>query len=93
MPGIIRTFPRPKSMRLGLRLPGFRLAASKARGRLRWVRPLQSIVCAFGSEHEETQVIPFEIDGLAASNVTYGHRFHAPDAIAVRRFDDYVSKP
>ncbi len=26
-----------------------------------------------------------------ASNVTYGHRFHAPGAITVRRFDDYVA--
>ncbi len=58
---------------------------------LRWVRPLQSIVCTFGPEHDEVQVIPFEIDGIVASNVTYGHRFHAPDAITVRRFDDYVS--
>ena len=60
---------------------------------LRWVRPLQSIVCTFGPEHDEVQVIPFEIDGIVASNITYGHRFHAPDAITVRRFDDYVEKP
>jgi glycyl-tRNA synthetase beta chain len=58
---------------------------------LRWVRPLQSIICTFGSEHDETKVIPFEIDGITAGNVTYGHRFHAPDAITVRRFDDYVA--
>ncbi|MNU77038.1 Glycine--tRNA ligase beta subunit [compost metagenome] len=58
---------------------------------LRWVRPLQSIICTFGSEHDETKVIPFEIDGIVAGNVTYGHRFHAPEAITVRRFDDYVA--
>ncbi len=55
------------------------------------MRPLRSIICTFGSEHDETKVIPFEIDGITAGNVTYGHRFHAPDAITVRRFDDYVA--
>ncbi|MDQ0319378.1 glycyl-tRNA synthetase beta chain [Pararhizobium capsulatum DSM 1112] len=84
MPGIIKNFPWPKPMRSG--------AASAKPGSLRWVRPLQSIVCLFGPEHEETQVIPFEVDGIVASNITYGHRFHAPDAITVRRFADYIEK-
>jgi glycyl-tRNA synthetase beta chain len=84
MPGIIRNFPWPKSMRWG--------AASAEAGALRWVRPLQSIVCTFGPETEEPVVVDFEIDGIRSSNVTYGHRFHAPGAITVRRFDDYVSK-
>ncbi|WP_049735988.1 glycine--tRNA ligase subunit beta [Rhizobium ecuadorense] len=83
MPGIIRDFPWPKSMRWG--------TASSRPGALRWVRPLQSIICTFGPEHEETVVIPFEIDGITASNVTYGHRFHAPEPITVRRFDDYAA--
>ncbi|MBB6220098.1 glycyl-tRNA synthetase beta chain [Rhizobium leguminosarum] len=83
MPGIIRDFPWPKSMRWG--------KASSRPGAMRWVRPLQSIVCTFGPEHEETVVIPFEIDGITASNITYGHRFHAPEAITVRRFDDYAA--
>jgi glycyl-tRNA synthetase beta chain len=83
MPGIIRNFPWPKSMRSG--------AASAKPGSLRWVRPLQSIVCIWGTEHDETTVIPFEVDGIVASNITYGHRFHAPGAITVRRFSDYVS--
>ncbi|MEJ8310491.1 glycine--tRNA ligase subunit beta [Agrobacterium larrymoorei] len=95
MPGIIRTFPWPKSMRSGAAsMPkGSRYAGIDGKGSesLRWVRPLQSIVCLFGPEHDETQVIPFEIDGIVAGNVTYGHRFHAPDAITVRRFDDYVA--
>ncbi|MGN6776350.1 glycine--tRNA ligase subunit beta [Rhizobium sp.] len=83
MPDIIRNFPWPKSMRWG--------KASVKPGSLRWVRPLQSIVCTFGTEHEETTVIPFEIDGMVASNVTYGHRFHAPGPITVKRFEDYAS--
>lgn len=83
MPGIIRNFPWPKSMRSG--------AASARPGALRWVRPLQSIVCLWGTEHDETVVIPFEVDGITASNITYGHRFHAPEPIAVKRFSDYVT--
>lgn len=95
MPGIIRTFPWPKPMRSGAAsMPkGMTYAGTEGRGPevLRWVRPLQSIVCTFGTEHDETVVIPFEIDGIVAGNVTYGHRFHAPGAITVRRFDDYVA--
>ena len=84
MPGIVRTFPWPKSMRWG--------KASAKPGSLRWVRPLQSIVCTFGPETEEPVVIPFEVDGIVAGNVTCGHRFHAPEPFTVRRFDDYVAK-
>jgi glycyl-tRNA synthetase beta chain len=83
MPGIIRNFPWPKPMRSG--------AASAKPGALRWVRPLQSIVCLWGTEHDETAVIPFEVDGIVASNITYGHRFHAPEPITVKRFSDYVT--
>ena len=83
MPGIVRNFPWPKSMRWG--------AASARPGALRWVRPLQSILCTFGAETEETRVVPFEVDGIVAGNVTWGHRFHAPEPITVRRFEDYVA--
>jgi glycyl-tRNA synthetase beta chain len=84
MPGIIRNFPWGNPMRSG--------AASAKPGALRWVRPLQSIVCLFGPEHEETHVIPFTVGDITASNITYGHRFHAPEAITVRRFADYIEK-
>lgn len=84
LPGIIRSFPWPKSMRWG--------EASASPGSLRWVRPLRSILATFGPETEEPEVVPFEVDGLKAGNITYGHRFLAPDAITVRRFDDYISK-
>ncbi|WP_027055723.1 glycine--tRNA ligase subunit beta [Mesorhizobium erdmanii] len=84
VPGIIRNFPWPKSMRWG--------PASAKPGSLRWVRPLQSILCTFGPETEEPVVVDFEIDGIRSGNVTYGHRFLAPGEIIVRRFDDYVSK-
>lgn len=95
MPGIIRAFSWPTSMRSGYAsMPkGSTYGGVEGKGMesLRWVRPLQSIICTFGPEHDEVQVIPFEIDGIVASNITYGHRFHAPDAITVRRFDDYVT--
>jgi len=84
MPRIIRDFPWPKSMRWG--------AASAKPGSLRWVRPLQSILCTFGPETEEPVVVDFEVDGIRSGNVTRGHRFHAPDEITVRRFDDYSAK-
>lgn len=79
MPQIIRTFPWPKSMRWGS-------------GTLRWVRPLHSIVCTFGTEGDEPEVVPFEVDGIRASNITYGHRFLAPQAISVKRLDDWMAK-
>ncbi|WP_322418414.1 glycine--tRNA ligase subunit beta [Mesorhizobium huakuii] len=84
VPGIIRNFPWPKSMRWG--------PASAKPGSLRWVRPLQSILCTFGPETEEPVVVDFEIDGIHSGNATFGHRFLAPGEITVRRFDDYVSK-
>ena len=82
---MIRSFPWPKSMRWGCR-------PRHKPGSLRWVRPLQSIVCTFGPETEEPVVVDFEVDGIRSGNVTYGHRFHAPGAITVRRFDDYAAK-
>lgn len=83
VPGVIRSFPWPKSMRWG--------QASAAGASLRWVRPLHSILCTFGAETEEPEVVPFEVDGIVSGNTTHGHRFHAPGAITVRRFDDYVA--
>ncbi|MCC0805282.1 glycine--tRNA ligase subunit beta [Methylobacterium sp. W2] len=82
LPAIIKSFPWPKSMRWG--------AASVQPGSLRWVRPLQSIVATFGPETETPEIVPFSVDGITAGTTTYGHRFLAPDAIEVRRFDDYV---
>ncbi len=85
VPQIIRNFPWPKSMRWG--------AASAKPGSLRWVRPLQAILCTFGPETEETKVIEFDVDGIKSGNVTYGHRFLSDGApISIRRFEDYVEK-
>ncbi|HEV7259957.1 MAG TPA: glycine--tRNA ligase subunit beta [Bosea sp. (in: a-proteobacteria)] len=83
VPAVIRSFPWPKSMRWG--------KASAAGASLRWVRPLHSILCTFGAETEDPEVVAFDVDGIVSGNVTYGHRFHAPGAITVKRFDDYVA--
>ncbi|MEL7000874.1 MAG: glycine--tRNA ligase subunit beta, partial [Pseudomonadota bacterium] len=74
----VRNFPWPKSMRWGA-------------GTLRWVRPLQSILCVL-SDEAWVETVPLEIDGIRAGDVTYGHRFHAPAPIKVSGFDDYAAK-
>jgi len=79
LPEVVRGFPWPKSMRWG-------------NGKLTWVRPLHSIVATFGPETEEPDIVSFEVGGIEAGNETRGHRFMAPGAIKVRRFDDYVAK-
>jgi glycyl-tRNA synthetase beta chain len=84
LPVIIRTFPWPKSMRWGER--------SARPGALQWVRPLHAIVATFGIDTEEPEVVKFAVDAIEAAQTTYGHRFMAPAAINVRRFEDYEAK-
>jgi glycyl-tRNA synthetase beta chain len=84
LPVIIRTFPWPKSMRWGER--------SARPGALQWVRPLHAIVASFGLETEQPDVVNFAVDGIAAGQTTFGHRFMAPAPISVRRFEDYEAK-
>ena len=74
----VRNFPWAKSMRWGS-------------GSLRWVRPLQSILCIL-SDEAGARVVDLEIDGIRAGNTTRGHRFMAPDAFAVTSFDDYAAR-
>ena len=69
----IRTFPWPKSMRWGS-------------GALRWVRPLQSILCIL-SDEAGAQVVPITIDGLQSTDTTEGHRFLGQGRFAVTNFD------
>jgi glycyl-tRNA synthetase beta chain len=104
IPAIIRSFPWPKSMHWGdYRLPIFGGGLGEAttsplndgimipaQNTLRWVRPLRGIVCTLATQHETAEIVSFEIDGIAAGDVTWGHRFMAPQPIPVRRYDDYV---
>ncbi|GIX12840.1 MAG: glycine--tRNA ligase beta subunit [Paracoccaceae bacterium] len=72
---VIRGFPWPKAMRWG-------------EGSLRWVRPLRRILCLI-ADGGAAQVVPLTIDGIAAGDLTEGHRFMAPGAFAVTGFGDY----
>jgi glycyl-tRNA synthetase beta chain len=54
-------------------------------GSLRWVRPLKRIVCLF-----DGAVVPFEIEGVKAGDLTEGHRFMGSgEPLQVRDFDSY----
>ena len=74
LPEVIRKFPWPKSMRWGTR-------------RLRWVRPLHSVICL-----HDGRPVEFEIEGIRSGNVTRGHRFMAPEGISVSSFAEYEEK-
>ena len=74
VPEIVLSFSWPKSMRWGS-------------GRLRWVRPLHSVLCLF-----DGKVVDFDIDGIKSGNATRGHRFMAPEPFSVKSFADYVQK-
>ncbi|MEL7112143.1 MAG: glycine--tRNA ligase subunit beta, partial [Pseudomonadota bacterium] len=71
VPDIVRNFHWPKSMRTG-------------RGELRWVRPLQRVLCVF-----DGAIVPFDIDGIASGNETEGHRVHGRGPYQVTGLADY----
>ncbi|MDP3534159.1 MAG: glycine--tRNA ligase subunit beta [Halomonas sp.] len=54
--------------------------------RVEFSRPVHWLVALYGSD-----VIAAEALGLEASRTTYGHRFHAPDAIQLAHADDYLA--
>ncbi|MFN7604429.1 MAG: glycine--tRNA ligase subunit beta [Hyphomonadaceae bacterium] len=56
-------------------------------GTLRWVRPLHRILAVFDGE-----IVPFDVDGIAASNISEGHRFHGTGTFEVKDFEDYEAK-
>lgn len=74
VPAIIREFHWPKSMRWGT-------------GEMRWVRPLQRIVCVL-----DGAVIPFEVGGVASGNQTEGHRVHGRGPYTVTGWADYKAQ-
>ena len=78
VPGVIRDFPWPKSMRWGA-------------GSLKWVRPLQRILCILTDE-AGAEIVPFDVDGFKSGDVTEGHRFLGPGEIRVTSYDDYRAK-
>lgn len=74
----IRNFPWPKSMRWGT-------------GTLRWVRPLQSILCILTDE-AGAETVPLTLDTITAGNTTEGHRFMGKGRFSVNSFEDYTAK-
>ncbi|MEM6934765.1 MAG: glycine--tRNA ligase subunit beta, partial [Pseudomonadota bacterium] len=74
----VENFPWPKSMRWGS-------------GTLRWVRPLQSILCVL-SDETGAHVVPLEIEGISSGDETRGHRFMSPGNIKVSGYEDYTDK-
>ena len=73
MPGLLRRFPWPKSMRWG-GTSGFT-----------WVRPLRRITCVLDGAVVKFDLRDGADDGhgLVSGNQTEGHRFHAPGAFTV----------
>ncbi|TVR82736.1 MAG: glycine--tRNA ligase subunit beta [Rhodospirillales bacterium] len=85
LPGIVRAFPWPKSMRWG-------------HGRLRWVRPLHALLLLLDGDVVDL-VLEDAAGGngpaataIKSGRLTYGHRFLAPGPIAVEGFADYTRK-
>jgi glycyl-tRNA synthetase beta chain len=69
---IVAHFPWPKSMTWG-------------EGKLRWVRPLHSLVCVF-----DRKIVPAEIAGVRVGDLSEGHRFMGPRRpFRARDFDEY----
>src|ERR1700722_6967738 len=72
--------------------PGTISDMATGRNTLRWVRPLRGIVCTLATQHDTAEIVHFDLNahGLKSGDITWGHRFMAPQPIHVRRFDDYV---
>lgn len=79
LPGLVRGFSWPKSMRWG------------RGGSFTWVRPLQRILCLLDGAVVPFDLRQGEDDahGLASGGETEGHRVMAPGAFAVRSVADY----
>ncbi|MCC6306488.1 MAG: glycine--tRNA ligase subunit beta [Rhodobacteraceae bacterium] len=79
----VRDFPWPKAMRWG--------AGSATEGALRWVRPLQSILCILAGAGG-AEVVAVTIGGIAAGATTAGHPVMAPAPFAVTGPRDYAAR-
>lgn len=71
---IINNFSWSKSMRWG-------------DGKLKWIRPLHSILCLF-----DKKPLKFSIEYIESNKFTYGHRFVSPEKIAINKVEEYFSK-
>jgi len=82
VPGVMRRFPWPKSMRWG------------GTSNFTWVRPLRRIVCLLDGNVVPFDLRDGADDGhgLSSANLTEGHRFHAPGAFTVSGVEDWRTK-
>ena len=82
MPGLLRRFAWPKSMRWG------------GTSALTWVRPLRRILCILDGAVVPFDLREGDDDGhgLASGNLTEGHRFMAPGAFAVASAADWQAE-
>jgi len=55
--------------------------------RMRFARPIRWLLALLDSE-----VVPFEIEGVASGNKSRGHRFYAPEEFSVKNFEHLVSE-
>ena len=55
--------------------------------KIRFGRPIKWIVAVYGEE-----TIPFEVDGIKSSNVSYGHRFLSPESFEVENVNGFVDE-
>ncbi|MDL1965683.1 MAG: glycine--tRNA ligase subunit beta, partial [Candidatus Desulfofervidus auxilii] len=56
-------------------------------GKIRFTRPIHWILALL-----DNKIISFTIDGIKSNNITFGHRFSAPEAITISHPDQYISK-
>ncbi len=79
LPGLLRRFPWPKSMRWG------------DGSAFTWVRPLRRVLCLLGGRVVPFALADGADDGhgLLSGNETEGHRFHVPGAFAVASLADW----
>ncbi|MEQ8246056.1 MAG: glycine--tRNA ligase subunit beta [Alphaproteobacteria bacterium] len=74
LPEVMSKVAWPKSMRWGAHT-------------VRWVRPIQSILCLF-----DGAPVRFSFGPVESGNVTSGHRFHYPEVFSVASYADYRVK-
>ena len=55
--------------------------------KIRFARPIRWITAILGS-----QIIPFEIDGIKSSNISYGHRFLSPEPFEVNEPAEFITQ-
>jgi len=76
---IIENFPWPKSQRWGA-------------GRLRWARPLHSILAILCDDEGDATRVQLSVEGLSSVDTTLGHRFMSPEKITVSSFEQYQNE-